>query len=195
MIIRRFKLLLVGPVTKSLSAVGLDFYHMTVNLRNLGSFRLEPLKRSADNKIEKRKYIPWHQTQGAKAVNSSEIVSSLWTACRFVVASSGDLCLVGSWVFATSPFNVRRFRSSLYCPYTFHHTAHTVHYWAHCWNCGRSRRQTRCRCTWRLWSPSYSTWNLRNAYVSSTSWRNGLCRYTLCRTHIPNVSISMMHSK
>ncbi|KIJ94946.1 hypothetical protein K443DRAFT_639947 [Laccaria amethystina LaAM-08-1] len=58
-----------------------------------------------DNKIEKRKYVPWHQTQGAKAVNSSEVVHSLWTACRSVVASSGDVCLVGSWVFATSPFN------------------------------------------------------------------------------------------
>jgi hypothetical protein len=70
-----------------------------------GTFRLEPLKRDARQKIESRKYIPWLQTQGAKAVNSSEGIDSRWTACRFAIASSGDKCLVGSWVFAKSPFN------------------------------------------------------------------------------------------
>src|SRR5271168_3927547 len=57
-------------------------------------------------KIGSRKYIPWLQTQGAKAVNSSEGTDSQWTACQFATANSGDKCLVGSWVFATSPFNV-----------------------------------------------------------------------------------------
>ncbi|KAF8959102.1 hypothetical protein BDZ97DRAFT_2045777 [Flammula alnicola] len=73
-----------------------------------GSFRLEPLKRDASQKIESRKYIPWLQTQGAKAVNSSEGTDSQWTACRFAIAGSGDKCLVGSWVFATSPFNAKQ---------------------------------------------------------------------------------------
>ena len=76
-----------------------------VCLRCLGSFRLEPLKRDASQKIESRKYISWLQTQGAKAVNSSEGIDSQWTACRFAIASSGDKYLVGSWVFAISPFN------------------------------------------------------------------------------------------
>ena len=71
----------------------------------LGSFRLEPLKRDASQKIESRKYVPWLQTRGVKAVNSLEGIDSQWTACRFAIASSGDKCLVGSWIFATSPFN------------------------------------------------------------------------------------------
>jgi len=77
-----------------------------VCLQYLGSFRLEPLKQDASQKIESRKYILWLQTQGAKAVNSSEGIELQWMACRFAIASSGDECLVGSWVFATSPFNV-----------------------------------------------------------------------------------------
>lgn len=78
----------------------------SVCLRYLGSFRLEPLKRDANQRIESRKYVSWCQTQAAKAVNSSEEIDSQWTACRFSIARSGDKCLVGSWVFATSPFNV-----------------------------------------------------------------------------------------
>ena len=78
----------------------------SVSLWCLGSFILEPLKQDASQGIESRKYIPWLQTQGAKAVNSSEGINLQWTACRFAIASSGDKCLVGSWVFATSPFDV-----------------------------------------------------------------------------------------
>lgn len=71
----------------------------------LGTFKLEPLKRDANRKVENRVYVPWCQTQGAKALNSSEDNDMQWTACRSVIASCGDRCLVGTWIFATSPFN------------------------------------------------------------------------------------------
>ncbi|KAF8951656.1 hypothetical protein BDZ97DRAFT_1683873 [Flammula alnicola] len=75
------------------------------NGNNLGSVRLEPLKRGANQKIESRKYVPWCQTQGAKAINASEDPNSQWTPCRSAIGRYGDNCLVGSWIFATSPFN------------------------------------------------------------------------------------------
>ncbi|KAJ3517709.1 hypothetical protein NLJ89_g342 [Agrocybe chaxingu] len=69
-----------------------------------GSFRLEPLKRGTSQKAESRKYIPWFQTQGAKALNCvSEDADSQWTPCRFAIARSEDKCVVGSWIFAKSP--------------------------------------------------------------------------------------------
>lgn len=68
--------------------------------------RLEPLTRDSNKKIPRRKYIPWRQTQGAKAINSMEDADSEWAPCRFVIARSGDKCLVGSWIFARSPLDV-----------------------------------------------------------------------------------------
>ncbi|KAF8953953.1 hypothetical protein BDZ97DRAFT_1766967, partial [Flammula alnicola] len=71
-----------------------------------GSFRLEPLKRGASQKVESRKYIPWFLTQGAKTLNyTSEDANSQWTLCRFTVARSEDKCFVGSWIFARSPLH------------------------------------------------------------------------------------------
>jgi hypothetical protein len=73
----------------------------------LGSFKLEPLKRGIDNKVESRTYITWSQTQGAKALNcTSEDPDSQWMQCRFAVARSEDKCFTGSWIFARSPLHV-----------------------------------------------------------------------------------------
>ena len=99
---------LVGWTSNEMPVNGRPWFlpYNFVSLWCLGSFRLEPLKRDAGQGIESWKYIPWLQTQGAKAANSSEGINSQWTACQFAIASSGDKCLVGSWVFVTSPFNV-----------------------------------------------------------------------------------------
>lgn len=76
-------------------------------LKILGSYRLEPLKRDANQTDVSRKYIPWSLTEGAKALNCLvEAADSLWTPCRFAIACSGDKCLVGSWIFAKSPLHV-----------------------------------------------------------------------------------------
>ncbi|PPQ93847.1 hypothetical protein CVT25_013556 [Psilocybe cyanescens] len=69
-----------------------------------GSFRLKPLKRTANGTAENRKYISWFQTEGAKALNcNSEDPDSLWTPCQFAIARSEDKCFIGSWIFAQSP--------------------------------------------------------------------------------------------
>ena len=81
--------------------------YISIYLPYIGSFRLEPLKRGAGQKAESRKYIPWFQTQGAKALNCiSEDANSQWTPCRSVVGRSEDTCIVGSWIFAKSPLHV-----------------------------------------------------------------------------------------
>lgn len=72
----------------------------------LGFFKLEPLKRGSDQRLESRKYIPWSSTRGAKALNASEVSDSQWISCQFVVARSEDKCFVGSWIFARSPLSV-----------------------------------------------------------------------------------------
>ena len=81
--------------------------YISIYLPCLGSFGLEPLKRGASQKAESRKYIPWFQTRGAKALNCiSEDANSQWTPCRFVIARSEDQCIVGTWIFAKSPLHV-----------------------------------------------------------------------------------------
>src|ERR1700678_4375444 len=101
------KLLWVEPAQNPLSTVGSDFYYISIYLQYLGSFRLEPLKQGASRKAESRKYIPWFQTQGAKALNcTSEDADSQWTPCRFAIARSEDKCSIGSWLFAKSPLHV-----------------------------------------------------------------------------------------
>lgn len=73
----------------------------------LGSFKLEPLKRGANQKVESRTYIPWSSTQGASALNcTSEDAASQWAHCRFSIAHSEDKCFTGSWIFARSPLHV-----------------------------------------------------------------------------------------
>ena len=73
----------------------------------IGSFKLEPLKRDANKKLmPNQKYIPWSMTKGAKALNSMEAEDSQWIPCHYVIAQSGDKCVLNSWIFAVSPFNV-----------------------------------------------------------------------------------------
>ncbi|KJA16967.1 hypothetical protein HYPSUDRAFT_112369, partial [Hypholoma sublateritium FD-334 SS-4] len=72
-----------------------------------GSFKLSPLKCDTNNRImQNRQYIPWSSTNGAKALNSANAGSSQWTSCHHVIAQSGDKCVLNSWIFAVSPFNV-----------------------------------------------------------------------------------------
>lgn len=76
-------------------------------LQYLGSFKPEPLKRGADQKVESRTYITWSLTRGARSLNcTSENADSQWMQCRFVIARSEDKCFVGSWIFAKSPLYV-----------------------------------------------------------------------------------------
>ncbi|KJA24001.1 hypothetical protein HYPSUDRAFT_1078326 [Hypholoma sublateritium FD-334 SS-4] len=72
-----------------------------------GSFKLKPLKRDASNKImQNRQHMPWSATNGAKALNSDKAENSQWTSCQYFIAQSGDRCVLDSWIFAASPFNV-----------------------------------------------------------------------------------------
>lgn len=59
---------------------------------DLGSVRLEPLKRGANQNIESRKYVSWCQTQGAKAINASEDPNSQWAPCRSAIGRYGHIC-------------------------------------------------------------------------------------------------------
>ena len=91
----------------STEMVGSDSYHFLLYLQCLGSFKLEPLKCGANQKVERQMYIPWSLTHGAKALNcASEDADSQWTPCRFAIACSEDKCFRGSWIFARSPLHV-----------------------------------------------------------------------------------------
>jgi hypothetical protein len=101
--------------TTTRSAINGMFYLLYYTPRSLliclGSFKLEPLKRDANHKVETRTYVAWSVTRGAKALNcTSESADSQWMHCRYAVARSEDECFVGSWIFAGSPFQV-----SLFC--------------------------------------------------------------------------------
>ena len=107
MLTQHSKLLWVGPAQNHLSMVGPDSYHFLLYLQCLGSFKLEPLKRGANQKVESRMYIPWSLTHGAKALNcASEDADSQWMPCQFGIAWSEDKCFRGSWIFARSPLHV-----------------------------------------------------------------------------------------
>ncbi|KJA24844.1 hypothetical protein HYPSUDRAFT_135587 [Hypholoma sublateritium FD-334 SS-4] len=70
---------------------------------------LEPPKYDANKKtIGNPKHISWSLTEGAKAINSSEDANSQWSPCCYVIAQSGDKCVLDSWIFAVSPFNVSK---------------------------------------------------------------------------------------
>jgi hypothetical protein len=65
-----------------------------------GDFKLVPLKRAEGA----RKSYPLESTSAAKAVNYGMYTpESMWSKCSYVISESLDECLVGSWVFATSP--------------------------------------------------------------------------------------------
>lgn len=87
------------------------YYTLQLLLICLGSFKLEPLKRGANHKVETRIYVAWSVTRGAKALNcTSESADSQWMHCRFAIARSEDKCFVKSWIFARSPL-----QASLFC--------------------------------------------------------------------------------
>jgi hypothetical protein len=65
-----------------------------------GDFKLVPLKRAE----RARKSYSLESTSAAKAVNYGMYTpESMWNKCTYVISESLDECLVGSWVFATSP--------------------------------------------------------------------------------------------
>jgi hypothetical protein len=119
-------------------------------MMRLGSFRLEPLKRGADHKVENRTYVRWSFTQGAKALNHTlEDADSQWMQCRFAVARSEDKCFTGSWIFARSPLCVSLFCITLVAALTFliSFVGRRYHYRPHRRNFGRCHRQPRGDCT------------------------------------------------
>ncbi|KDQ12289.1 hypothetical protein BOTBODRAFT_634607 [Botryobasidium botryosum FD-172 SS1] len=68
-----------------------------------------------DRKTHQRPERDWPATQASKALNVSSYTHLLTlTLCKYVVAASGDKCDVGSWVFATSPINIRPRRHDIY---------------------------------------------------------------------------------
>ncbi|KDQ20410.1 hypothetical protein BOTBODRAFT_183201 [Botryobasidium botryosum FD-172 SS1] len=61
---------------------------------------------AADRKTRRRPERDWLATKASKALNASCCPHPpTLTLCKYVVATSGDKCDVGSWVFATSPIN------------------------------------------------------------------------------------------
>ena len=81
--------------------------HDIFQLLCIGFFKLAPLKLGDNKKVEARKYSPWSQTYGSKALNCDfEDANSQWTPCQYTVARSGDKCFVGSWIFSKSPIQV-----------------------------------------------------------------------------------------
>ncbi|KAJ7495328.1 hypothetical protein FB451DRAFT_1387366 [Mycena latifolia] len=73
-------------------------------LREQGSVKLQPLKRTKGVPTPPRKQFKLSETDAAKAINiASYKIDSVWQRCINVVSKSRDICPVSSWVYVISP--------------------------------------------------------------------------------------------
>lgn len=73
-------------------------------LEYLGSVRLESQKKNDSGQLCHAKLM-WSKTRGSCAINQQVAWSTVsWHPCKHVISRHDDTCIVGSWVFAPSPF-------------------------------------------------------------------------------------------
>jgi hypothetical protein len=77
--------------------------------RNIGTVKLELLKRGLDQKLLPRTALSWFDTRATTVLNTvTHSPTTTWYQCKHVVAASQEKCIVGSWVFTKSPLAVRQ---------------------------------------------------------------------------------------
>jgi hypothetical protein len=86
-------------------------YMFPGNLLNVlkGSIKLEPLKRSKNRTRIGRVSLELTDTLAAEAVNIPAIMQNSqvrWYHGKHVMSHAKDMCAVGTWIFARSPFSL-----------------------------------------------------------------------------------------
>lgn len=88
------------------SFITLSFCILADAQLEIGTFKLEPMRQLGKKRV--RTKLCLSESKASAAINFAAYdATSEWFSCKEVVCASLDECIVGSWVFAKSPVNVR----------------------------------------------------------------------------------------